>query len=51
MDLTEKWFYTEREQDRIRLFLLDIHKPIHHANIAFEHVLGWLPRLKSLMMG
>ena len=38
IDLTMKWFYTERADQQITLFLLDVHKPIHHANIAHRNV-------------
>ena len=35
LDLTDKWFYNEREEQEIKIFLLDVNKPINHANI--EH--------------
>jgi len=36
LDLTEKWFIAERSDTHI--FLWDVHKPIHHANIEHNQI-------------
>ena len=51
LDLTQKWFSVGKNEDIIKLFLLDNHKPIHHANIESKHVDTLLFRSKLLMMG
>lgn len=50
LDLTQKWFSIGKNEDIIKLFLLDNHKPIHHANIESKHVDTLLFRLRLLMM-
>jgi hypothetical protein len=36
IDLTEKWFIHERKDTHI--FLWDVHKPLHHANIDHPQI-------------
>lgn len=36
VDLTEKWFISERPDSHI--FLWDVHKPIHHSNIEHNQI-------------